>query len=162
MVFLKISQMSQENTCVGVFFIEVLDLKVYDFIKKRLQHSYFPVKFAKFRRTPILKNFCKRLLLFRILRKVTLLKGNFRKVNPIWPGGTNHPPDIKNVITFERLMVLTWNFMTFSKIELALGTWLKKFFCSVFYHVSTFPGRTYFYPKKLLYLVHVPGDVFTY
>ena len=37
---LKISQYSQENTCVGVF------------IKKRLQHRCFPVNIAKFLRTP--------------------------------------------------------------------------------------------------------------
>ena len=33
-VLLKISQISQENTCAGVYF------------KKRLQHWYFPVKFC--------------------------------------------------------------------------------------------------------------------
>ena len=48
--FLKISQILQENTCVGVS------------IKKRLQHRCFPVKFAKFLRTPILRNICQRLL----------------------------------------------------------------------------------------------------
>ena len=32
-------------------------------IKKRLQHRCFPVKFAKFLRTPILKRICERLLL---------------------------------------------------------------------------------------------------
>ena len=34
-----------------------------NFIKKRLQHTCFPVKFTKFLRTPILKNSCERLLL---------------------------------------------------------------------------------------------------
>ena len=34
------------------------------FIKKRLKHRYFPVKFVKDLRTPILKNSCERLLLF--------------------------------------------------------------------------------------------------
>ena len=33
------------------------------FIKKRLQHRCFPVNFAKFLRTPILRNICERLLL---------------------------------------------------------------------------------------------------
>ena len=32
------------------------------FIKKRLQHKCFSVKFAKLFRTPILKNICERLL----------------------------------------------------------------------------------------------------
>ena len=53
---LKISQYSQENTCVGVFFNKVSDLQACNFIKKRLQHRCFPVKFAKFLRTAILKN----------------------------------------------------------------------------------------------------------
>ena len=43
-VFLKISQISVENICVG--------LKACNYIKKRLQHRCFPVKFPKFLRTP--------------------------------------------------------------------------------------------------------------
>ena len=35
----------------------------WNFIKKRLQHRSFHVKFAKFLRTPILKSICERLLL---------------------------------------------------------------------------------------------------
>ena len=38
-------------------------LKACNFIKKRLQHSYFPGKFTKHLRTPFLKNICERLLL---------------------------------------------------------------------------------------------------
>ena len=38
-------------------------LKVYNFIKKRLQHRCCRVKFMKFLRTPILKNIWERLLL---------------------------------------------------------------------------------------------------
>ena len=34
------------------------------YIKKRLQQRCFPAKFAKFLRTPILRNICERLLLF--------------------------------------------------------------------------------------------------
>ena len=49
-VFLKFFQISQQNSCVGVSLIK--------FELKR-----FPVKFAKFLRTPILKNICKQLLL---------------------------------------------------------------------------------------------------
>ena len=37
--------------------------KLCNFVKKRLQHSCFLVNIAKFLRTPILKNFCERLLL---------------------------------------------------------------------------------------------------
>ena len=39
-------------------------IKLINFIKKRLQHRCFPVKCMKFLRTPILKNICKRLLLW--------------------------------------------------------------------------------------------------
>ena len=39
-------------------FNKVAGLKAWNFIKNRLQHSCFPVKFAKFLRTPILKNIC--------------------------------------------------------------------------------------------------------
>ena len=38
-------------------------LQACNFIKQRPQHRCFPVRFAKFLRTPILKNICKRLLL---------------------------------------------------------------------------------------------------
>ena len=43
-----------ENTCVGVSFDKVSVLKVWNFIKKRLQHSRVPVKFLRtfFYRTP--------------------------------------------------------------------------------------------------------------
>ena len=47
----QILQISQENTCVGVSF---LGPKARNFIKKRLQHRCFPVKFAKFLRKPSL------------------------------------------------------------------------------------------------------------
>ena len=40
------------------------DPQACNFIKKRHQHRYFPMKFAKFLRTPVLKNIRERLLLF--------------------------------------------------------------------------------------------------
>ena len=46
-----------------IFTFHVLDLPACNFIKKRLQHKFFPVKFAKFLRTIVLKNIGKRLLL---------------------------------------------------------------------------------------------------
>ena len=56
-VFLKISQISQESTCVRVSFWQ--SCRPSDpsgnFIKKRLKHRCFPVKFTKFVRTPILR-----------------------------------------------------------------------------------------------------------
>ena len=39
-------------------------LQAYNSINERLQCRCFPVKLAKFLRTPILKNICKRLLLY--------------------------------------------------------------------------------------------------
>ena len=44
-------QNSQENTCVGVFFNKFAGPQYSNFIKKRLHHRYFPVKFSKFLRT---------------------------------------------------------------------------------------------------------------
>ena len=41
----------------------VASLQNCNFIKNRLHHRCIPVKFAKFLRTPILKNICERLLL---------------------------------------------------------------------------------------------------
>ena len=51
-VFLEILEMEQENTCVGA-----------NFIKKRLQHRCFPVKFETFFRTTNLQTICKAALL---------------------------------------------------------------------------------------------------
>ena len=50
-MLLKISQISQENTCVGAFFNKVVGLQACNFIKNRLDHRCFYVKFAKFLRT---------------------------------------------------------------------------------------------------------------
>ena len=49
-------------------FNKVAGPEACNFIKKKLQHRCFSVKFAKFLRTPILKNICERLLL--ILQKI--------------------------------------------------------------------------------------------
>ena len=40
-MFLKISQISQESTCVGVSFDKVTDLQACNLIKQRLYHSLF-------------------------------------------------------------------------------------------------------------------------
>ena len=42
----------------SLFFNKVADLQACNFIKKRLQRKCFPVKFAKFLRTPFLQNTC--------------------------------------------------------------------------------------------------------
>ena len=46
-VFLKFSKISWENICVGLYFYKVTGLQDCDFIKKRLQHKCFRVKFSK-------------------------------------------------------------------------------------------------------------------
>ena len=43
-----------EKTCVGVFFNKVAGPQNSNFIEKRLQQRFFPVKFAKFLRTTCL------------------------------------------------------------------------------------------------------------
>ena len=53
-MLLKPTQNSQENTCTGVS----EGLKACNFIKKRFQYRCFLVNFAKFLRTPLLKNIC--------------------------------------------------------------------------------------------------------
>ena len=64
-MFLKISQISQDNTCVR-------EPVFNNFIKNGLHQRCFPVKFSKFLRRPILKNTCERLLLNRksVLQKL--------------------------------------------------------------------------------------------
>ena len=64
-VFLKMSHVSQENTCDG----EIVNLQAWNFIKKELKHRCFLVKFAKLLKTSILKNICERLLLENLTNK---------------------------------------------------------------------------------------------
>ena len=45
---LKILKKSQENTCIRVSFLVKFQVKDCNVIKKRLQHMYFPVKYANF------------------------------------------------------------------------------------------------------------------
>ena len=54
-LFLEISQNSQENTCVRVSFLIKLQATPATLLKKRLWQRCFPVNFAKFLRTPFLK-----------------------------------------------------------------------------------------------------------
>ena len=66
-VFLEISQNSQENTCVRVSFLIKLQAAPATLLKKRLWHRCFPVNFAKFLRTPFLKEHLRWLLLNLII-----------------------------------------------------------------------------------------------
>ena len=55
--------------------------KVCSFIKKRLQHRCFPVKFATFLRAPSLKSICERLLLisYHAKKKLALLETQYNQ-----------------------------------------------------------------------------------
>ena len=59
----KFSNIYRKTAMLESLFYKVAGLKAYIFIKKRLQHRCFAVNIAKFLRTPVLKNVCKRLLL---------------------------------------------------------------------------------------------------
>ena len=45
----------------SLFLNKNVGLQSWNFIKKRLQHRFFPVNIAKFLRTPVLENICERL-----------------------------------------------------------------------------------------------------
>ena len=60
---LKISQNSQQNTCVRVSFKKVAGLRPCNIIKKRIQHRCFLVKFAKLLWTPFFTEHLRWLLL---------------------------------------------------------------------------------------------------
>ena len=52
-----------KHLCWCLFLIKFQACRTAPLLKMRLQHRCFPLKFAKFFRTPILKNICKGLLL---------------------------------------------------------------------------------------------------
>ena len=60
-LFLKISQYSQENTCVGISFL-IQAFRTPDLLKRDSNTGFF-ANIEKFLITPILKNICERLLL---------------------------------------------------------------------------------------------------
>ena len=64
-------------------FNKVAGLAAFSFIKKRLRRRCFPVKFANFLRTPIIKNICERQLL-RVanLKKFLIFKGKHLEWSP--------------------------------------------------------------------------------
>ena len=73
-------QISQESTCVEVFFNKIAGSQNCNFIKRRLQHRYFPVKFAKFLRTPSFTEHLQWLLLtVSGFQPATLLKRRLRQ-----------------------------------------------------------------------------------
>ena len=65
-VFENVLIFTEKHLCWSLF-NKVAGLQCRSFIKKRLQHSCFPVNIAKFLRAPVLKIIFKRLLLFMFL-----------------------------------------------------------------------------------------------
>ena len=71
-VLLKISQNSQENTCARASFNKVAGLRSANLFKKRFWHRCFPVHFAKFPRTPFLRERLRWLLLLGPIRNPSI------------------------------------------------------------------------------------------
>ena len=75
--------------------------------------------------------------------------GLWQKSKPIWSWGrVGSYPTYKNVMTFERLIALIWNFMAFSRIW--LGKW--QFFCHIFFWHQHFSQTHLFLPEKMVFL----------
>ena len=78
-MFLKISQYSQKNACVGVIFLtkflKAAAFGTADLLKKSLQHRCFSVNIVNFLKTRIIKNICKGLF----LKKNYFCIGSFNK-----------------------------------------------------------------------------------
>ena len=63
----KLCKFHRKTPMLKSLFTKVVGLKACSFIKTRLQHRYFPVKFTKFLKTRNLKSICERLLLKPVL-----------------------------------------------------------------------------------------------
>ena len=73
-MFLEISQNLQENPCARVSFwikLQTWGMRPIILLKKRLWHRCFPLNFAKFLRTPFLKEHLRGLLL-KLLIKIRI------------------------------------------------------------------------------------------
>ena len=75
-VFLKISQYSQENICVGISFLIKMQAFRAPALSKRDSTQVLFVNIEKFLRAPTLKNICKRLLLRVLLERFPILTNN--------------------------------------------------------------------------------------
>ena len=87
---------------------------VCNIIKKRLQQSCFPVRFAKFLRTPILKKVCERLLLeiqseIKLVWNFTLV-ANTTSVRSQFFGSVDVGWGFTSVWISPRSLSPTWNF----------------------------------------------------
>ena len=81
-VLKSFANFTRKHLCWSLF-SKVAGLKACEFIKRRLQHRCFPMKFTKFLRTPILKTICGRLLL-DLEKKVSVLITTARSTSAIF------------------------------------------------------------------------------
>ena len=70
----------------------VSESQLCNFIKKKLQHRCFPVKFEKFLKTPILKNICERLLLIFMSRSLVIIRLKFISNKSEFAGNSLYKP----------------------------------------------------------------------
>ena len=110
----------------------------FSFVKKRLQHRYFPVLIEMFLRTPISKNICERLLLS--LSHIQIFY-SFSLANPFRANTllllccqfiNHHSP------TFSGLFIAfsAWCYFIFKRLSpgirlLAIETFIPKFHCKI-------------------------------
>ena len=80
----KFRKLHRKISVLDSLFNEVAGLTVSNFIKKRLQARWCPVKFVKFLRTPILKNICERLLLNVYAHIICLPHSITEAVQPVY------------------------------------------------------------------------------
>ena len=73
----KLAKFTGKHLCQSLFFNKVSGLRSLTLLKRRLWHRCFPMNFAKFLRTPILKNTSERVL----LNKLTTIKHLTRTEN---------------------------------------------------------------------------------
>ena len=72
-VFLKVSKFHRKTAVVKRLFDKVADHQTGSFIKRRLQRKCFPVKFAKFLKSPFLQNSSGGWLLLKYLIRTLLV-----------------------------------------------------------------------------------------
>ena len=65
-VLKNLAKFTGKRLCQNLFFNKVSDLRPATLFKKRLWHRCFPVKFAKFSRTPFMEHLWWLLLLFAV------------------------------------------------------------------------------------------------
>ena len=83
----KFAKLTRKNLCQSLFFNKVAGLRPETVLKRRLWQRYFPVKFAKFLRTPFLWNTCRPDDCFwklRIIFSIVSLKSNTFLLTSTW------------------------------------------------------------------------------